>query len=845
MRILFEDYVYDTKDVADILGSFMLSELSKSKKTIYLKHVGYFFSKDIPNANKGKGDLVFILPKVLLDDNAKTAFGIEVEKYLNFSWKEWKGKEEKTQTGLSKDEIYRFVYGFSTWIYRAVDVYRHNLSLKQKNGNEWSETDDEPEKAETEVLTSLKVKSRGSRSEGTFMDVMLALLDFHRKNKNFILFVMKMAHSGFNKINWQKTISRSLPIIEEDTPIYMALQNKKKFVDFDEELLVLYYSILNYLHEEYGFAKVEQLGYDIIKGVKFRSLLNSVGKMRLRRIKNKYFSDKAVLLWNLCYAFFEHASELKCSSDRKDYLLISSFHCVFEAMIDELLGDKDLPQGLKKHSDDKRIDHLYTYRYLLENEKELNPTDRERDIYHIADSKYYRRDKKLNGHDVPKQFTYARNVIQWHMDLLNDILYSEFSEGTRRKKLEPAEEYKTIKLYDEITEGFNIIPNFFISAMVDDKLNYDFDNFGKTKLKDGKNLTESFHFWERLFDRDSLFTLHYDVNFLFILKLYAQNKSYGKSRWKLLVRDKFRESVLSHLNENYSFYQIMIDPSKIQQFVDANYRRLVGKVFCFDNSKGNKVLLYAERKGQNNHNGNGYKHDDEKHSHISEKDGVKRLTIPGYDDCYKVKNIILGTDGFEQSSEDVTKVQCEVPVMQISTSNSVVPEADSENNIELNDVEESKKYKEYLPLYDIKVACGALHEEGVQCLRDNVAIKCWRKVSNLGFSVTENMFIVEAKGESMLPEINPGDLCIFELYGTGNGGSREGQIVLATSPGPDSDYSCRYTIKKYHSEKNIYPDGGWEHTIIELIPLNDEYETISILPEDTDFRILAIYKGKL
>lgn len=64
-----------------------------------------------------------------------------------------------------------------------------------------------------------------------------------------------------------------------------------------------------------------------------------------------------------------------------------------------------------------------------------------------------------------------------------------------------------------------------------------------------------------------------------------------------------------------------------------------------------------------------------------------------------------------------------------------------------------------------------------------------------------------------------GDLCIFELYGPRLLGSRESQIVFAQSLSNDDDYGCSYTIKKYHSEKDI-DDGNWFHTKAELQPLN-------------------------
>ena len=56
---------------------------------------------------------------------------------------------------------------------------------------------------------------------------------------------------------------------------------------------------------------------------------------------------------------------------------MKSFYIVFEAMIDELVGDCNIPAGLKKQSDDKRVDHMYTYEGLI------SDTDGKNDIYYI------------------------------------------------------------------------------------------------------------------------------------------------------------------------------------------------------------------------------------------------------------------------------------------------------------------------------------------------------------------------------------------------------------------------------------------------------------------------------
>ncbi|MCQ2214222.1 MAG: S24 family peptidase [Bacteroidaceae bacterium] len=158
----------------------------------------------------------------------------------------------------------------------------------------------------------------------------------------------------------------------------------------------------------------------------------------------------------------------------------------------------------------------------------------------------------------------------------------------------------------------------------------------------------------------------------------------------------------------------------------------------------------------------------------------------------------------------------------------------------------SERFTRFLPLYDIAIACGALVDEGIQSLGNNdVDMEGWIDVSDYGFKPNEQMFIVHAKGESMLPKIHPGDLCVFELYGAlGNAGSREGQIVLARQHGKDNDYNCQYTIKLYHSEKN--PRTG-SNIKIELRPLNQDpqYKVIDVEEEDGEVRIIATLKRVL
>jgi hypothetical protein len=130
---------------------------------------------------------------------------------------------------------------------------------------------------------------------------------------------------------------------------------------------------------------------------------------------------------------------------------------VFEAIIDELIGDNPLPDGMeKKQEDGKIVDHLYTAKSLIEGEN--------KQTYYIGDSKYYKMGHKLGRESIYKQYTYARNVIQWNLDIFNS------------GKTTPS----GVRLRDEVTEGYNIIPNFFISAKMDQAFDYQNDGIDRT-----------------------------------------------------------------------------------------------------------------------------------------------------------------------------------------------------------------------------------------------------------------------------------------------------------------------------------------------------------------------------
>ena len=523
MKILIEEYRYDASLVRKYLHD--IDELDVVEGFVSVSYVGYYYNNS-PEVN----DCVFILPKVLIDDQGKVFGKYTPESIIDLD----------KQKMLTDDE-HKFIYEFAVWIYRAIAVFKNS----QKD---------------TSIVRHKQVVKVGKgkkRLANTYLDILLSLIQFNRENQDFFMFILKNIHSGFNKINWSRTISRSSVVVQNEEPIYINPVNKKRQINFDEELLVIFFSILSYISEKYGFTISTNCNYELIKGKQFEHYLKGFGIVRLRQIKYKYFSDKALQLWELCFAFFEQSHQVKVNSQLNEYLLVKNFNIVFEAIIDELVGDKQLPDRLnKKQEDGKIVDHLFMW-------DSLTTADTSKKVYYIGDSKYYKIGNEVGKESVAKQYTYARNVIQWNLNL--------FLDGE-----EKPERYD-YKLRDELTEGYNIIPNFFISAKMDEKLSY-VDTIDKTNRKNNQHFQR--HFNNRLFDRDTLLITHYDVNFLFVVSLYARNNASQKQTWRTKVRNLFRKEIQQILADKYDFYAMAAKPGiNGEQFLSENFKDVIGKVY--------------------------------------------------------------------------------------------------------------------------------------------------------------------------------------------------------------------------------------------------------------------------
>lgn len=537
MHIIIEEHQYSSEVLGKTLDGIM--NLRDMDGKVSVSYVGYYYNPTLK-------DCVFILPKVLMED-------VDGEELVFGHCKPENIIDLEKQDLLTQEE-HDFIYELSVWIYRAISVYRDNAQ-------------------DATIVRQQQAQEMGYgklHQCNTFLDILLALLKFNRENQNFFFFVLRNIHSGFNKINWSRTINKSMAVVQGGTPTYLNPVNKKRQINFDEELLVIFFSILRYIHDKYGFPVQINVNFPLITDEKFKTYMEGMGKVRMMQIKYKYFSDKALYLWELCNAFFEHSRNINVQTDDREYLLVKNFNIVFEAIIDELVGSRDLPKDLKDQGDGKRVDHLYQYKNLTNNEDE-------KEIYYIGDSKYYKRKHPIGKESVYKQFTYARNVIQWNLDLFND------ESRVEEQSVHP-------KLRDDVTEGYNIIPNFFISA-----------EQKNLKMEDNIHLTDnnkkqfmSLQFANRLFDRDTFLIAHYDVNFLFVVALYGRNEQGEKKAWRDKVRAMFRKEIQEMLTEKFSFYAMTAKENvSAVNYIQDHFQQLLGKVFTPYNDKGEAQKYYS------------------------------------------------------------------------------------------------------------------------------------------------------------------------------------------------------------------------------------------------------------
>ena len=552
MRIYFEKYPYKTDQIEKILGQSLVQH-DFNKGTWETDRIGYIFV----NTEMYSGP-VFILPKSFLIDegsrlNVLGMNGIYPENVMD---------TDDESNPLEIEGKGSFLPELGLWLYRALNRFR-----EEHEGTPISQR----------ALMDSQLSDNDSRDKD-FLSNALDLMDFLKSHRNLFTQISLINHSGRDKIDWRKTVAGD-PFIEDEEPWYLDPAIKEKAIDIDDSLLVLYYSVLKYLRDKYRFPiDLGEVPYEMLPVTEVQMLIDSgIGSKRMRRIRHMYFRDDLKHLWGLLYSFFTTNTSEEDKNRTNEHLLVRKFEAIFEAMVDSLISDASGVEDLKKQDDGKLVDHIFRFSSLIGNIS---------DIYYIGDSKYYRDDKRPEGIALYKQFTYAKNAIQYHIDKY----YLVHKRGPW-----PPKGKGEIRYRDTMTEGYNITPNFFIRARVtEDDTDFSAPSLKKTFWDEDsghENPPSNKHFEDRLFDRDTLILREFSINLLFVIASYA---GYEDECWSSDLHRTIRDTFIESIDNEYEFYKLTPKNESTLSYLRIYMPWLYGKAYTLDEAEEYLIVAFEK-----------------------------------------------------------------------------------------------------------------------------------------------------------------------------------------------------------------------------------------------------------
>lgn len=144
-------------------------------------------------------------------------------------------------------------------------------------------------------------------------------------------------------------------------------------------------------------------------------------------------------------------------------------------------------------------------------------------------------------------------------------------------------------------------------------------------------------------------------------------------------------------------------------------------------------------------------------------------------------------------------------------------------------------FENSIPIYDLRAAAGNFSE------LQNVKDFEWIALPSR-YKPSKELFACKVEGESMNKVIPNGSFCLFRKY---TGGSRNGKIVLVEHTNiQEPDFGSGYTVKEYHSKKNMDND-QWSHQSISLKPLSFDsaYKDIELSEDElSSLKVIGVFE---
>lgn len=525
MKIFVENYYYDKPIVLD---SFDRVVPIKSNQTQAAVAAVGLYKKD--------GNTIFVLPKIY--DNSGYLLGdIPIEEFaasnvpLGTLLKRY-GKGRSDFQALNHVLIN---------LYKVLKTYRNRNNHVPNMGN-------------------LNIISNMGINDISELDCILSLLQIHRQH-GYLYVRQKVSSNSGKRVDWRKTVMKNSPIVINREVLYPSLFTKKSHTSQEDTLLVIFYSVLHYVSQYYGFNVSLSESIPFVKGHEYKRLESRALKI-LKGIQGKYFSDvlKQILKILIVYFSWIENNKTRGPNEGSEYLLTDNFNLVFEDIVDVLISEpKDL-ELFKEQRDGKILDHIYHDKSIVGSST----------TFFVADSKYYREASSIGSTAKFKQFTYTRNIYQQFFDASYD-----------EKKY-----FQSInaRLRDEASEGYNVIPNIFILGTVN---HGDYNEVSNPPLKSSGEPAQTQHFANRLFDRDTQVIFYAELDFNFAVQSYLSKSSAFTTSIRALIRN----NVLKWYYETY--HMLRLSGPRITDALRYDFALLNGRVFS-DGESGALIVAVQQ-----------------------------------------------------------------------------------------------------------------------------------------------------------------------------------------------------------------------------------------------------------
>lgn len=390
-------------------------------------------------------------------------------------------------------------------------------------------------------------KNRGE----SFLDVLIRIRRFFKCNSNFFFTHIAKSCQQTGVIDWGATVAKTREIIVNRGAdvLYPSPVYARHDIDVDHRLFVLFLSIVRYL-KKYGCIITEDLEIELLSDKEIEGMCTSKRGCRLlKSIRDLYYSDMAIEMWQLCYDFFDRSVSLQ---DRayEEYFYTMSFNLVFEKMIDTIIAD---PMASKKYSSAwARIDHVFEGPDpVIPNSKTLYVLDSKcYEEHESADTSVIRSNLNSDSDSAHKQKAYI------------DKIYGEAAKNGGKTK-------NGIILLDHVNKTHRFIPNCFIVPTGDtenptiESCNYDNKKYG--------HMIGHFEYWhwkhKPLFGITTKYIFIFHIDLRSLMRVYSSKNLMVGSEFRNKIREKIFYEIKEFLLSQYDFN--VADPSTGEQFFNV------------------------------------------------------------------------------------------------------------------------------------------------------------------------------------------------------------------------------------------------------------------------------------